>query len=145
MKKFHSYKVCHERNTVIVTKAFMEKASQFNTTEFDLYRKFQEMGFIIEMKTKSARKKNNSPLRPLKKSDTEKKPLIPFVKMAQYISLLDDAEDMMDEFDDVRLCAQSQEHPRQYVNAWFRKQFPHYDEVPEFDEDNHIVHNPNVA
>ena len=70
------------------------------------------LGFTITQRTRSAKKENNSPLRPLNKPVEEKKPLIPFEKMAQYISLLDDADEMMDEFDVVRSIAKSEEHPR---------------------------------
>ena len=65
--------------------------------------------------------------------------------MATYISLLDDAETMMDEFDAIRKCAKSQKSPRKYVNEWFHKTFPRYEDVPELDEENRIIHNPNVA
>lgn len=58
--------------------------------------------------------------------------------MATYISLLDDAETMMDEFDAIRKCAKSQKSPRKYVNEWFRKTFPRYEDVPELDEENRI-------
>lgn len=145
MRKNHSYEVNHLTNTVTVTKAFLESASQIETREFQLYRQFQDMGFNIVLKTRSSRKKDNSPLRSLNKPAEDKQPLLTFLMMAKYIALLDDAEVMMDEFDAVRRAAKSQQHPRQYVNDWFRREFPHYDDVPEFDEENHIVHNPNVA
>ena len=50
--------------------------------------------------TRSTAKKSKSPLRPLNKPVEEKKALVPFAKMAHYISLLDDADEMMDEFND---------------------------------------------
>ena len=145
MRKNHSYEVNHLTNAVTVTKAFLDAASQIETREFQLYRQFQEMGFNIVLKARSSRKKDNSPLRSLNKPAEDKKPLLTFLMMAKYIALLDDADVMMDEFDAVREVAKSQQHPRLYVNSWFRREFPHYDDVPEFDEENRIVHNPNVA
>ena len=84
------------------------------------------MGFAICLQTRRARKKDENPLHSLQSSE-EKTPLIPFAKMATYISLLDDAETMMDEFDAIRKCAKSQKSPRKYVNEWFRKTFPRYE------------------
>lgn len=69
---------------------------------------------------------------------------VQFKKMALYISLLDDADEMMDEFDVVREIAQSEGHPRLYVNEWFREQFPNYGEVAKLDSNHRIIHK-NVA
>ena len=143
MKRFHSYEIDQLTKTVIITKKFLEEASQIDSQEFELYQKFKAMNLKIIVKSRSTSKKSNSPLRPLNKPVEEKKALVPFAKMAHYISLLDDADEMMDEFDLVRELAKSEEHPRQYVNAWFREQFPRYEAVPEFDENHRVIHNPN--
>lgn len=146
MKRNNNYEINHINNTVTVTKKFLEAASQVDTPEFKLLKRFNSMNLMIVVKTRNANKKKaSSPLRPLNKPVEDKLPLIPFVKMAHYISMLDDADVMMDEFDLVREIAKSEEHPRQYVNAWFRKEFPRYGEMPEFDENNRLVHNPNAA
>ena len=144
MKRFHSYEVNPITKTVIITKKFLEEASQIDSQEFELYQKFKAMNLKIIVKTRSTSKKSSSPLRSLNKPVEEKKALVPFAKMAHYISLLDDADEMMDEFDLVRELAKSEEHPRQYVNAWFREQFPNYEAIPEFDENNRVVYNPNL-
>ena len=144
MKRGHTYEIRHMDNTVTITKRFLEAASQMDTKECQLFRQFQEMGFSIIVEKRTARAKNDNPLRNLKSAE-ERKPLIPFGKMAHYISLLDDADVMMDEFDAVREAAKGQQHPRKYVNDWFRREFPKYEEIPELDEDNRIVHNPNAA
>ena len=143
MKRFHSYEIDPITKTVTITKKFLEEASQIDSQEFELYQKFKAMNLKIIVKSRSTTKKSSSPLRPLNKPVEEKKSLIPFAKMAHYISLLDDADEMMDEFDLVRELAKSEEHPRQYVNAWFREQFPRYEAVPEFDENHRVIHNPN--
>jgi tryptophanyl-tRNA synthetase len=62
-----------------------------------------------------------------------------------YIAMLDDADDMMDEFQSVREAAKNRKDRARYVNNWFRNEFPNYDAIPEFDPDFRIVHNPNVA
>lgn len=144
MKNSKLYVVDVLSNTVVLTKKFLENASDIKSEEFKLYQEFKTLGFTIVQKTRSAKKENNSPLRPLNKSTEEKKPLIPFEKMAQYISMLNDAEEMMDEFDIVREIAKSEEHPRKYVNEWFREQFPTYGKVAKLDENHRIIHK-NVA
>ena len=143
MKNVKLYAVDVLSNTVTVTKKFLDNASDIKSEEFKLYKEFKTLGFTIIQKTRSAKKESNSPLRPLKPSE-EKKPLIPFEKMAQYISLLDDADEMMDEFDVVRSIAKSEEHPRKYVNEWFREQFPNYGKIAKLDDNNRIVHK-NIA
>lgn len=144
VKKEALYAVDVLTNTVVVTKKFLENARDIKSEEFELYQQFKTLGFTITQRTRSVKKENNSPLRPLNKPTEEKKPLIPFEKMAQYISLLDDADEMMDEFDVVRSIAKSEEHPRKYVNEWFREQFPNYGKVAKLDDNNRIVHK-NVA
>lgn len=142
MKKDALYAVDVLTNTVVVTKKFLESANTLEGENYDLYLKFKEMGFNIVQRTRkpsTSKKESDSPLRPLKPVE-EKKPLIPFKKMALYISLLDDADEMMDKFDAIRKDAQTKSSPRKHVNEWFRKEFPNYDEVAPLDENNRIIH-----
>lgn len=144
MKRNRFYEINPLNSSVTITRTFLECASQIDSEEFRLYQRFQEMGFSIRLNTRGNRRKKDSPLRSLQ-SSKEKIPLIPFSKMACYIACLDDADEMMDEFDAVRKTARSQASPRKYVNEWFRKAFPHYEDIPELDEENRIIHNPNAA
>lgn len=143
MKKSKLYVVDVLSNTVIITKKFLESASDIQSEEFKLFQQFRTMGFTITQKTRSTKKESNSPLRPLKPVE-EKKPLIPFKKMAQYISLLDDADEMMDKFDAIRKDGQSKNSARRYVNEWFYEQFPTYGKIAQLDENNRIIHKDAV-
>lgn len=145
MRRNHTYEIDVLKNTVVLSRKFIEAASQIHSREYKLYRQFEEMGLKVIIENRGSGKKKSSYLRPINKAVEEKKPLIALEKMAMYISLLDDADVMMDEFDAVRVAARSMDHPRRYINDWFRKEFPHYDDVPELDEENRIVHNPNAA
>ena len=49
-------------------------------------------------------------------------------------AMLDDADAMNGEFDTLCLAVKSCPDRLKKVNEWFRKQFPNYDAVPEFDE-----------
>jgi len=142
MKKDKTFSVDVLNNTVTVTKKFLEAVNTMEGAEYEQFLKFKEMGFNIVQRTRkaaSSKKEVNSPLRPLKPVE-EKKPLITFEKMAQYISLLDDADEMMDEFDLVRKLAKFDDHPRHYVNEWFREKFPDYGKIVKFDQNYRIIH-----
>ena len=145
MKRSHNYEINHNTNTVVVTKRFMEAASQIDTKEYDLFQRFQDMGYRVVVEVRKTKKPSASPLRKLNHDAENRIPLIKFEKMARYIALLDDAEEMMDEFDEVRRVAQSQKSPRRYVNEWFRRTFPRYEDMPEFDDGGCVVHNPNPS
>ena len=145
MKRNHNYEINHNTNTVTVTKRFMEAASQIDAKEYDLFQQFQAMGLKVVVEIRKAKHPSSSPLRKLNRDAEGKVPLIKYEKMARYIALLDDAEAMMDEFDEVRRLAQSQTSPRRYVNDWFHRTFPRYADLPEFDEDGRVVHNPTPS
>lgn len=135
MKRSRMYEVNYLNKTVTVTRKFMDAATQINSDEFDLLTQFSDMGLrvLVEGRKRRPKPKNG------------KLPLLTFKMMQDYIAMLDDAEDMQKEFESIRESSKSRKDRTQYVNNWFRATFPHYDAVPEFDEDYRIVHNPNPA
>ena len=135
MKRCHTYEINHAKKIVTVTRAFMEEATQYNSKAFKLMMQFERLGLrIIQQK------------RTVKPRTEDSKPrLLTYKMMQDYIAMLDDADTMNGEFDTLCLAVKSCPDRLKKVNEWFRKQFPNYDAVPEFDEDYHIVHNPNPA
>ena len=135
MKRSRMYEVNYLNKTVTVTHKFMDAATQIDSGEFGLLTQFSNMGLrvLVEGRKRRPKPKNG------------KLPLLTFKMMQDYIVMLDDAEDMQKEFESIRESSKSRKDRTQYVNAWFRATFPRYDEVPEFDEDYRIVHNPNPA
>lgn len=135
MKRTHTYEINHAKKMVTVTRAFMEEATQYNSKEFKLMMQFERLGLrVVQQK------------RTVKPRTEESKPrLLTYKMMKAYIAMLDDAEDMMSEFE--TLCSSVKKCPDRLkkVNNWFRETFPNYDAVPEFDEEYRIVHNPNAA
>lgn len=133
MKRCHTYEINHAKKIVTVTRAFMEEATQYNSKAFKLMMQFERLGLrIIQQK------------RTVKPRTEDSKPrLLTYKMMQDYIAMLDDADTMNGEFDTLCLAVKSCPDRLKKVNEWFRKQFPNYDAVPEFDEDYHIVHNPN--
>jgi len=135
MKRSRNYEVNFLSKTVTVSRKFMDAATQINSDEFDLLTQFSDMGIRVLVEGRKRRSKPKD----------DKLPLLTYKMMQDYIAMLDDAEDMQKEFESIRESAKSRKDRTQYVNTWFRATFPRYDEVPEFDEDYRIVHNPNPA
>ena len=135
MKRTRVYEVNYFNKTVTVSRKFMDAATQIISDEFDLLTRFSDMGLRVLVEN---RKRHPKP-------KAGKLPLLTYKMMQDYIAMLDDSEDMLKEFDSIRESSKSRTDRTQYVNAWFRKTFPRYDDVPEFDEDYRIVHNPNPA
>lgn len=137
MKKGLNYAVNFRENTVTITKQFEEKASQWGSTENNLMKEFQAYGLRIVLETRKPR----TP----KKTDKSKPSLLTYAMMEAYIRMLDVADEMLSEFEVVRETAKSRRNRQQYVNDWFRKTFPRYDAIPELDDENRIVYNPNAS
>ena len=137
MKRTHCYEVNHLMKTVVVTRRFLEEASQMGTPAADLMEQFIEKGFTVTVYHKAPRK--------AAKPENGKLPLLTYRMMEAYIAMLDDAEDMLDVFKSVKEAAKSRSDRVRFVNAWFRNEFPNYDAIPEFDANYRVVHNPNVA
>ncbi|MBQ4621972.1 MAG: hypothetical protein IJB28_04895 [Bacteroidaceae bacterium] len=135
MKRSRNYEVNFLSKTVTVSRKFMDAATQINSDEFDLLTQFSDMGIRVLVEGRKRRSKPKD----------DKLPLLTYKMMQDYIAMLDDAEDMQKEFESIRESAKSRKDRTQYVNTWFRATFPRYDEVPEFDEDYRIVHNPNPS
>lgn len=137
MKKGLNYAVNFRENTVTITKQFEERASQWGSTENNLMKEFQAYGLRIVLETRKPR----TP----KKNDKSKPSLLTYAMMEAYIRMLDVADEMLSEFEVVRETAKSRRNRQQYVNDWFRKTFPRYDAIPELDDENRIVYNPNAS
>ena len=134
MKKGFSYAVDFRANQVTITKKFEEKASQWGTEENDLMKEFLAYGLRIVVETRKPRTTKN----------TDKPALLTYAMMEAYIRMLDVADEMLSEFEVVRETAKSRRNRQQYVNDWFRKTFPCYAAIPELDDENRIVYNPNA-
>ena len=133
MKRCHTYEINHSKKMVTVTRAFMEEATQYNSKAFKLMMQFERLGLRIVQQKRTVKPR----------TEDSKPRLLTYQMMKDYIAMLDDATDMKGEFDTLCKAVKSCPDRLKTVNTWFRKAFPNYDEVPEFDEDYRIVHNPN--
>ena len=131
MKRNQTYAIDHFTKTVVVTPGFLKRASQFGD-EYDLLQRFEAEGLSVRIKHRVRRKKESS-----------KPVLLSYREMQTYISMLDDASEMLTLFETLKESAKARPDRLSHVNQWFRKEFPQYDGIPEFDDEGKIVHNPN--
>lgn len=141
MKKGLSYAVNHLANKVVVTRKFFEASMVWGSEEDTLMETFKQRGFSIEIEQRKKRTEKSY----AEKLKAGKTPMLTYAEMRSYIVKLDDAEEMVKEFDQIRETAKERKNRVAFVNQWFRSEFPNYDNVPEFDEKLRIVHNPNAA
>ena len=141
MKKGLSYAVNHLANKVVVTRKFFEASMVWGSEEDTLMETFKQRGFSIEIEQRKKRTEKSY----AEKLKLGKTPMLTYAEMRSYIVKLDDAEEMVKEFDQIRETAKERKNRVAFVNQWFRSEFPNYDNVPEFDEKLRIVHNPNAA
>ena len=132
MKRNHTYEIDLVAKTVVVSKVFMENATQYGSKEFKLLDNFQKMGLRIINQTRTK-----------KAAKPEEEKLLTYKMMRDYLAMLDDAEDMLTMFDTLREGYKSDAKRLVKMNEWFHAECPRYGAVPEFDDNYHIVRNPN--
>lgn len=121
-----NYEINFTTKTITITKAFSEKAQDFGSEEFKLYKQFQSElpEFSIVTPTPKARKKNSK---------------ITYDKMVKYITCQMDSTVLLKRFAEVRELSKATSAPYNFVYRWFITTFPTYDELPEFDEKGDII------
>ena len=132
MKRNHTYEIDLINKTVVVSKVFMEKATQYGSKEFKLLDNFQKMGLRIIHQTRTK-----------KAAKPEEEKLLTYKMMRDYLAMLDDADDMLAMFDTLRAGYKSDANRLKKMNEWFHTECPRYGSVPEFDDNYRIVRNPN--
>lgn len=132
MKRNHTYEINLIAKTVVVSKEFMEKATQYGSKEFKLLDNFQRMGLRIIHQTRTK-----------KAAKPKKEKLLTYKMMRDYLAMLDDAEDMLTMFDTLRAGYKSDAKRLVKMNEWFHAECPRYGSVPKFDNNFRITHDPN--
>lgn len=134
MKKNHQYEVNHLNKTVVVTKKFLEEASQLSTKEAELMALFEQMALkVIVYKHKKTNKKR----------DKQKPQMLTYKMMKNYLSYLDDAEGMLEDFKTMSEGYKTNPKRLKLMNEWFYSQCPNYGCVESLDENHRITHDPN--
>lgn len=127
MKKNAAYEINYISNTITVTHKFLEEASVLGVAA-DTMNTLRAMGMPIEVRAKREQKNGL--------------PRLNYAKMEKYILCVADSTLYLAEFQAVKAAALGSKNPYAFVWKWFKKKFPNYNEVPEFDEDLRIVVTP---
>lgn len=123
------YKVDFAKETIVVTKKFMEEASVINSAAFKEMLTLRKLGMAIVVREVKPRKKNT----------------ITFSQMIQYISLVENGDSYLAEFNVIRAEAGSKNARYNRVLKWFRKTFPNFEADVVLNADNKIIVNNNNA
>ena len=123
-----------KKNTIIildathaqVTKAFAKQARIFGTPEYREWRAFLAENPGTEMVTKTIKKAKD------KKNDAKNRT---YEKMAEYISLQKNADELMKEFEAQKKLSIVQKSPYRFVLNWFLDTFDLKEDEDKKDED----------
>ena len=109
-------------NTFTMSKAFEEALNNPASEEYKLFLQLRAdfPGLTIIRKTRRAPKK----ARPNKN--------LTYKHMEQYMSVFENASDLLAQFEVVKECSKQQPSPYKFVLDWFKAQFPKYKELPDF-------------
>lgn len=117
-----NYKIDFVNNTLTMSKSFEDALNNPASEEYKLWKQLRAdfPGLSIIRKTRRAPKK----ARPTKN--------LTYKHMEQYMSVFQNADELLAQFDAVKRCSLGQSNPYMYVLDWFKKQFPKYKELPDF-------------
>lgn len=121
------YRIDYTNNTVTVTKKFLAEAGILGSSAFNAMKELRQMGMVIVTKEASIRKSNR----------------ITFAQMIQYISIVENSEVYMEQFNAMREEAKSKNDSYNRVLNWFRQTFPRFYEMPEFNDKNEVIVKPS--
>ena len=113
-----NYRIDFTKMTLTMTAEFADRAYDPESEEYEILTRLQKDFPRLRV----VRKTHRSP-----KTANPAKGLT-YERMEKYIRLHENAEELLDLFQKVQSAGRG--YP--YVKAWFTKQFPHYNEVPEF-------------
>ena len=113
-----NYRIDFTKMTLTMTAEFADRAYDPTTEEYEILTRLQHDFPRLRI----VRKTHRSP-----KTANPAKGLT-YERMKKYINLHENAGELLDLFQKVQSAGRG--YP--YVKAWFVKQFPHYNEVPEF-------------
>ena len=121
-----NYVIDYAKNMITVTKKFHDDAGVIGTDAYNLMAELRKLNMPIAIKA-PAQKKNTA---------------VTYAKMKKYISLMDEADKYMAEFEAVVEESKATNKAYAYVLSWFKKTFPHYGKQPERDANLKIVNTP---
>lgn len=118
------YKIDFTTNTMIVNYTFNDASKVYGSPEYKLLKNVIADFPDIKIAVKSGREK---------KSPNKNKRLT-YENMLKYISVCENAEEMLDAFESTRIRSQLEASPYNFVCKWFAEQFPEYNKSLIFRE-----------
>lgn len=115
-----NYKIDFEKQTVIITKDFAERAENINSEEYNILMKVRKDFPNMKVLNYSHR----SP----KKANKNKG--LTYNRMETYIKLFDNAEELLKMFELVKRASLVQNNSYLFVKKWFLATFPDFLEMP---------------
>lgn len=114
------YKMNFATKTLTITKAFAELAMRPNTEEANVLAQMHSLFPDLKIAYKAHYCNKPHPYKGLT-----------YKKMETYISLHENAAELMEAFETVKAIAVTQLNPHNFVCKWFLQQFPDYREIPK--------------
>lgn len=114
-----NYKMNFATATLTITKDFSERLENPNSDECKILEHLMKVCPNLQIRQRTANRKAPS-----------KNKGLTFEKMEKYISLHENADELLAQFDTVKDAGDSQSNKYVYVANWFHKQFPQYKEIP---------------
>ena len=114
------YKILFNENTVIMNKKFAAAAAKYGTKEYTLLKNirtdFPGMDEVVVSGREQTTARANHRLK--------------YENMERHISAYENAEELLEVFQTVKMMSAPLASPYKYVADWFKAQFPKYNEVP---------------
>ena len=120
----NSYSFDHITNTLTVTAAFLKKAGILNSAEYKIIKDFRA----------------DNPDMKIVKAESSKKNVKHHIKMAQMVQFITvwDSKNKttyLDQYETVKALSKIQASPYKYVEVWFQKTFPNWQNQVDFNND----------
>lgn len=112
MGKSRGYKIEWNRNTMIMSKGFADKARQIGSQEYEDLMKMRANGFHVVEKYYKPRKA--CPTR------------VTYKKMKNYFNTLSTKDEELKKFNAARNESKGYHNPYEYVRQWFIREYPGY-------------------
>ena len=110
------YKIDFTTNTMIVNYTFHAASKEYGSAEYELLKNVLSDFPNLKISVKSGREKKTP----------NKNKRLTYENMVKYISVYENAEELLNVFESVKARSQAEASPYKYVCDWFAEQFPEY-------------------
>lgn len=116
------YKILFDTNTVIMNYKFAAAAAKYGTKENRIIRNIRHdfpgmTEIVVAGRVQTTAKVNHR---------------LTYENMEKHIRVYDNADELLDVFETVKMLSAPLASPYKYVSDWFKAQFPDYNKVPVF-------------